>query len=350
MWPTSSKASSWKTPEEGLPIMTWMLAAVIVVALLFDFANGRGDAADAIATVVSTRVLTPIKAIIYAASLNFIGALISEKVAITIGGGLVDPDLITPVVILAAMMASAGWVTFCTTNGLPVSGSHALIGGLVGATLVGTSFDWHALKWEGFKHFLMAMFLSPVLGFVVGFLMLVVVYWTANFMTRKVVGRIFKPLQILSSGFVALTHGMNDAQKVMGMITLALYSSKMITTIHVPLWVKLACASMMGLGTAAGGWKVIRTLGMKLAHIRPVEGFAAETATGLVLSVAAMIGVPVSTTHTITGSILGVGSAYRARAVKWGIGKKIVYAWVFTMPVTAVISGALSFVFKYLFG
>ncbi len=206
--------------------------------------------------------------------------------------------------------------------------------------------SWDCLQWAGINKVILAMFVSPVLGFIGGFVLLVLIYWTTYRMTRKTVMAIFKPLQILSSGFVALTHGMNDAQKVMGVITLALFTSGKINSINVPVWVKLLCAVAMALGTAAGGWKVIRTLGTKLAHIRPVEGFAAETAAGLVLSIAAAIGVPVSTTHTITGSILGVGSAYRARAVKWGIGKKIIYAWVFTLPVTAVISGILGFIFR----
>jgi len=326
--------------------MTWMLITVIVVALAFDFVNGWNDSANAIATVISTRVLSPFVAIIYAAILNFVGALISERVAETIGGGLVDTSAVTPNVILAAMLAAAGWVAWCTLLGLPISGSHALIGGLIGATLIHSSMRWNCLKWAGIEKVIVAMFVSPVLGFLGGFIILVLIYWTAYHMTRKTVSRIFKPLQILSSGFVALTHGMNDAQKVMGVITLALYTSGKIESITVPVWVKLICALVMALGTAAGGWKVIRTLGTKLAHIRPVEGFAAETAAGLVLSLAATIGVPVSTTHTITGAILGVGSAYRARAVKWGIGKKIVYAWVFTLPVTAIISGILAFIFR----
>ncbi|MGD0653629.1 MAG: inorganic phosphate transporter [Thermoguttaceae bacterium] len=326
--------------------MTWMLFAVIVMALLFDFVNGWNDSANAIATVVSTRVLSPLVAIIYAAILNFFGALISERVAETIGGGLVDASAVTPNVILTAMIAAAGWVAWCTILGLPISGSHALIGGLIGSTLVHSSMSWDCLQWAGINKVILAMFVSPVLGFIGGFVLLVLIYWTTYRMTRKTVMAIFKPLQILSSGFVALTHGMNDAQKVMGVITLALFTSGKINSINVPVWVKLLCAVAMALGTAAGGWKVIRTLGTKLAHIRPVEGFAAETAAGLVLSIAAAIGVPVSTTHTITGSILGVGSAYRARAVKWGIGKKIIYAWVFTLPVTAIISGILGFIFR----
>ncbi len=326
--------------------MTWMLLAVIVVALTFDFVNGWNDSANAIATVVSTRVLSPFTAIIYAAILNLFGALISERVAETIGGGLVDASAVTPSVILTAMIAAAGWVAWCTILGLPISGSHALIGGLIGATLVNSSMRWDCLQWSGINKVLVAMFVSPVVGFVGGFVLLVLIYWIANFMTRKTVLAVFKPLQILSSGFVALTHGMNDAQKVMGVITLALFTSGKINSINVPVWVKMLCALVMALGTAAGGWKVIRTLGTKLAHIRPVEGFAAETAAGLVLSFAAAIGVPVSTTHTITGSILGVGSAYRARAVKWGIGKKILYAWIFTLPVTAAISGILGLLFR----
>lgn len=321
--------------------MTTMLILVVVVALLFDFVNGWNDSANAIATVVSTRVLSPLAAVVFAAVFNFAGALVSERVAKTISGGLIEPDLATSEIVLAAMLAAAAWVAICTYWGLPISGSHSLIGGLIGAAVAGTSQGWQALQWGGIQKVLLAMVASPLLGFLVGYGVLIAIYWIAYGMTRHVARFTFSGLQIVSSGFMAFTHGMNDAQKVMGVITLALFTAGTIPTISVPLWVKLLCAIVMGLGTAAGGWRVIKTLGMKLAHIRPPEGFAAEASAGLVLSFAASLGVPVSTTHTITGSILGVGAAYRAKSVKWSIGEKILYAWILTLPATALLSGLL---------
>jgi PiT family inorganic phosphate transporter len=322
--------------------MTTLLICVIVVALLFDFVNGWNDSANAIATVVSTRVLSPMQAVVFAAILNFVGALVSERVAKTISGGLIDASVASSQVVLAAMLAATAWVAICTLWGLPISGSHSLIGGLVGAAMASSSQGWDAVQKDGIYKVILAMFASPIMGFLVGYVFLVATYWAAFKMTRNTARRTFGTLQIVSSGFMAFTHGMNDAQKVMGVITLALFSSGYIATHDVPIWVKILCAVVMGMGTAAGGWKVIKTLGMKLAHIRPAEGFAAETAAGLVLTIAANLGVPVSTTHTITGSILGVGSAYQAKSVKWSIGKKIVYAWVFTLPVTAVLAYLLT--------
>jgi len=318
-----------------------LLLLVLVVALLFDFVNGWNDSANAIATVVSTRVLAPLTAVVFAASLNFIGALVSTRVAKMIGGGLVASDLVTPAVILAAMVAAALWVAVCTQWGLPVSGSHALIGGLVGAAATRSGFG--AIHMSGVEKVLIALAASPLLGLVIGYVLLVAVYWAASSMSPATVRKTFSVMQVASSGFMAFTHGMNDAQKVMGVITLALVTAGRWPGMDhgVPIWVMLACATVMGLGTAAGGSKVIRTLGMRLAHIRPIEGFAAETAAGIVLSVAAALGVPVSTTHTITGSILGVGSAYRVRSVKWAIGAKIVYAWVLTLPITALLSALM---------
>lgn len=330
--------------------MLTLLVLVVITALAFDFVNGWNDSANAIATVVSTRVLSPFTAVVFAAILNFVGALVSEKVARTIGGDIIDPRAATELVILAAMLGASLWVAVCTVAGLPISGTHALIGGLIGAVATGSPEGWSAVQWDGIRIVLVPMIASPVLGFLVGYLFLVITYWIAYPLSRNTVRRTFSGLQILSSGFMAFTHGMNDAQKVMGVITVTLYTSKMIPTIAVPVWVKLLCAAVMGFGTAVGGWKVIKTLGMNLAHIRPVEGFAAETAAGLVLSFAANLGVPVSTTHTITGSILGVGAAYRAKSVKWGIGGKIFNAWVFTLPATALISGLLSALLSLMFG
>jgi PiT family inorganic phosphate transporter len=327
-----------------------LLAAVVIAALAFDFANGWNDSANAIATVVSTRVLSPFTAVAFAAVLNVVGALVSDRVAKTIGGGLVSKDLVTPVVILASMLAAAAWVTVCTHYGLPISGSHSLVGGLVGATVA--TAGWSAVNGGGVKKVLVALVVSPVLGFLVGYAILVSVYWVAYAMTPQRVRIVFSSLQVVSSGFMAFTHGMNDAQKVMGVITLALVTAGHWPSMEagVPVWVMLLCAAVMGLGTALGGWKVIRTLGMNLAHIRPIEGFAAETAAGIVLSVAAAQGVPVSTTHTITGSILGVGTAYRARSVQWSIGAKIIFAWIFTLPAAGLMGGALSLLLRPLAG
>jgi inorganic phosphate transporter, PiT family len=222
-----------------------------------------------------------------------------------------------------------------------VSGSHSLVGGIVGAALAVKGAG--VLQWAGIEKVLIGLVASPLCGFLVGYIMLVTVYWVAYRMTPRTVRRVFGVLQIGSSGFMAFTHGMNDAQKVMGIITMALIGAGYWTPTPyrlVPLWVMIACAIAMGVGTVAGGWKVIRTLGMRLAHIRPIEGCAAETAAGVVLSVAAHIGMPVSTTHTITGAILGVGSAYKAKTVRWGIGAKILSAWVLTLPV-GVLLGAI---------
>lgn len=331
--------------------MTTMLVLVIVTALLFDYVNGWNDSANAIATVVSTRVLSPFQAVIFAAVLNFLGALVSVKVAKTIAGDIVDPSVMTLEAAFAAMLAATLWVAICTFWGLPISGSHSLIGGLIGAIIVRA--DMSALKFDGITKVLIGMFASPLLGFVVGYLMLVATYWVASVMTRERVRKTFNVLQIASSGFMAFSHGQNDAQKVMGVITLALFTSgtqlSPTQEFEVPLWVIVTCGTVMGLGTAAGGWRVIKTLGMKLAHIRPVEGFAAETGAGAVLQVAAGLGVPVSTTHTITGSILGVGAAYQAKSVKWSIGKKIIMAWIFTLPTSALLAAALSFVMHAIF-
>lgn len=317
------------------------LIIVVIVALIFDYVNGWNDSANAIATVVSTRVLSPLAAVVFAAALNFIGAFASKKVAEMIGKGLVDPEVVTPTIILGAMAAAALWVAFCTRLGLPISGSHSLVGGLVGA--VAASVGWSHLIPSGINKVLLAMLISPILGFLVGFVLLVVVYLFAYIMTRHQVRKTFGFLQVVSAGFMAFTHGMNDAQKVMGIITMALIADGVLSPdAPMPIWVIVACATAMGLGTAAGGWKVIRTLGMNLAHIRPIEGFAAETAAGIVLSGAAAFGVPVSTTHTITASILGVGTARHAKGVHWGIGAKIVYAWVFTLPAAAALAAVFT--------
>jgi PiT family inorganic phosphate transporter len=336
-----------------------LILLAVLAGVVFDLTNGWNDSANAIATVVSTRVLSPFWALAMSATLNFIGAMVSVKVAKTMGAGVVKMpvELGSVVTVTAAMIGAAGWVAWCTKLGLPVSCSHSLVGGLVGATAFVSG--WGAVQMAGIWKILIALFASPLIGLLFGYLLCVAFTWFAHaveFSPRQ--GRkIFGPLQLLSSSFMAFEHGKNDAQKVMGVIALALFvggymkddRGRVITSIehlYIPVWVKIACASAMGLGTAVGGWAVIRTIGTKLAKITTLEGCAAETGAGVVLEIAASMGVPVSTTHTITGGIVGVGASKGARAVKWGIGAKIVYAWVFTLPVTFVVGGCLAWVAK----
>jgi PiT family inorganic phosphate transporter len=336
-----------------------LIILAIVAGLIFDLSNGWNDSANAIATVVSTRVLTPFWALAISATLNFIGALVSVKVAKTMGSGVVKMpvELASVVTVSAAMIGATAWVGWCTKLGLPVSCSHSLVGGLVGATVFVSG--WGAVNLEGVKKILIALFASPLIGLVFGYVLAVILTWLAHaveFSPRQ--GRkVFGPLQLLSSSFMAFEHGKNDAQKVMGTIALALFvggflkdgQGNVITRmedLYIPLWVKISCASAMAIGTAVGGWAVIRTIGTKLAKITTLEGCAAETGAGAVLEVAATLGVPVSTTHTITGGIVGVGAAKGARAVKWGIGAKILYAWLFTLPACFLLSGILAWVAK----
>jgi PiT family inorganic phosphate transporter len=352
-------------PELG-PLALILL--VVLVALFFDYCNGWNDSANAIATVVSTRVLKPWQAVLMNAVLNFVGALVSTAVAKTIAGKFVDEQMMTVAGVGAAMISASAWVTLCTWRGLPISGSHSLMGGIIGAAL-GTAFSQgkgtEILKWEGISPAIAAMFISPLLGFGIAYLLLTATIWISYKSKLKAdLGRkVFSTLQLLSASMMAFQHGKNDAQKVMGVITLALITLPATTLAllpqwaapvmgpggpEIPLWVVLACALAMAAGTAAGGWKVIRTLGTKLAHIRPVEGFAAESGAALVLEVAAEMGVPVSTTHTITGSILGVGCVRNPKSVKWGLGGKIFMAWVWTFPATIIFGGLLGYLFNVL--
>jgi PiT family inorganic phosphate transporter len=325
-----------------------LIVLVVVVALMFDFANGWNDAANAIATVVSTRVLSPLAAVLLAGTLNFAGAYLSTKVAKTIGGSIVDPTMITLTVILAAMLGALLWTVMMTVIGMPISGSHSLIGGLVGAVVFAEGFS--VLKMNGVYKILMALLISPVFGLIVGFMVMVAIMHIFKNTSHSTVNRYFGKLQIISVSFMALSHGTNDAQKVMGIITMALLSGGYIPTLEVPLWVMTACALVMGLGTATGGWRVIKTLGLKLSKIEPVHGFAAESAASAVLFTAASMGAPVSTTHVITSTIMGVGSTRRLSAVRWGIGKKIVYAWLFTLPACGIMAGVIYWGLAHLIG
>jgi PiT family inorganic phosphate transporter len=310
--------------------MPELIAITILLAVLFDVSNGWNDSANAIATVVSTRVLSPAQAVLLAATMNILGAMYSTAVAKTIGTGVVDPSAVTQVVVVSALVAGFGWNSLMTWWGLPVSASHALVGSLVGAAVAHAG--WGVLNVAGLRTILLALLISPVIGLVFGHLLMrLLLVFFGNF-SPGAINKNFGRLQLLSSGFMAFGHGSNDAQKVMGIITLSLYSGGLIPSIEVPRWVMFVCALAMGLGTAMGGWKVIRTIGVNMLRLEPVHGFAAETAATAVILGASHVGLPVSTTHVITSTIMGVGSTRRLSAVRWGVAGKIVMAWVFTLP------------------
>lgn len=322
-----------------MPEFSGMLLLVVVLALLFDFSNGWHDSANAIATVVSTRVVSPIVAVMAAGVLNVAGAFMSTAVAKMVGAGIVDPASVTQHMVAAALAGAICWNLFTLLLGLPTSSSHALIGGLVGAAV--THGGWDTVKLTGLRSVLEAMVLSPFFGFAIGLSIMVLISWLCFRVTRSVATRLFKRLQLISACFMAFSHGANDAQKAMGIITLALLSAGQIQSAEVPTWVIGACALAMGLGTAVGGWQIVRTLGMRIVKLEPVHGFAAETGAAAVLMVTAHIGLPVSTTHTITSSVMGVGAIKRLSAVRWGVTKRILYAWLFTLPGAAFLSSLI---------
>ena len=324
-----------------MPELTGMLLVVVVLALLFDFSNGWHDSANAIATVVSTRVVSPFVAVMGAGVLNVAGAFMSTAVAKMVGSGIVNPALVTQEVVAAALAGAILWNLFTLLLGLPTSSSHALIGGLVGAAV--THGGWTMVKWSGLRPVMEAMVLAPFFGFAIGLSLMVVISWVFFGVTRSLATRLFKRLQLVSACFLAFSHGANDAQKAMGIITLALLSAGQIPSGEVPFWVIGACAVAMGLGTALGGWQIVRTLGMGIVKLEPVHGFAAETGAAAVLLVTAHIGLPVSTTQTITTSVMGVGAIKRFSAVRWGLTTRILYAWVFTLPGSALL-GSLIYV------
>lgn len=319
--------------------LSGILLVTVVLALLFDFSNGWHDCANAVATVVSTRVLSPIAAVLLAGVLNVAGAFFSTAVAKMIGGGIVFPDTITHTVVAGAMGGAILWNFLTLMLGLPTSSSHALIGGLVGSAVA--HGGWAVVQFNGLYKILEAMILSPLLGFGIGFFLMVLVSWVFFRVHRGVATKVFSRLQIVSASFMAFSHGANDAQKVMGVITLALVASGQLTSSEVPTWVIVACALAMGLGTTVGGWRIIRTLGIKMVKLEPVHGFCAETAAASVLLFTAHFGLPVSTTHTITSAILGVGSTKRLSAVRWGVTSKIFSAWVFTLPGAALLGAGV---------
>ena len=317
------------------------LFAVVAIALFFDFTNGFHDTANSIATSVSTRALSPRAAVLSAAILNFLGAFASFKVAATIATGIVDQEIITLEVVLAGLVGAITWNLTTWYVGLPSSSSHALIGGMIGSAVAAEGLD--VIKWEGlWEKVLIPSLLAPFLGIVVAGGLMVIVLWTIRRRAPGTVNRIFRRLQLVSGGFVAFTHGTNDAQKTMGIIALALVASGHLSPEfeRPPTWVIVSAAAAMALGTYAGGWRIIKTLGTRVAKLEPPQGFAAQTACASILWTTAHYGFPVSTTHTISGSVLGAGATTKFSAVRWGVAGNILVAWVLTIPCAAAV-GAL---------
>src|SRR4051794_10228607 len=312
--------------------------ALIVIALVFDFLNGFHDAANSIATVVSTRVLRPQYAVAWAALFNFVAFLVfGLSVANTIGTGVIHPEIVDPHVILGALVGAIAWNIITWYYGIPSSSSHALIGGLAGAAVAKGGFA--AIIGKGFLIIVAAIVLSPLLGFLLGMLLMVAVSWTFFRTTPRKVDRWFRRLQLVSASLYSLGHGGNDAQKTMGIIAMLLFAGGLSGPVfHVPFWVVLACQTAMALGTLFGGWRIVKTMGMRITKLKPVGGFCAETGGAITLFLATGLGIPVSTTHTITGAIIGVGATSKLSAVRWGVAERIVLAWVLTIPCSAFIS------------
>ncbi|MDD5302110.1 MAG: inorganic phosphate transporter [Elusimicrobia bacterium] len=321
-----------------MPHVSASVLFVIALAFLFDFLNGMHDSANSIATVVSTRVLAPKHAVIWAAFFNFAAfAVFGVHVANTIGKGLVDPNIVDTAVVAGALIGASIWDWITIVLGIPVSSSHALIGGLIGAGIskAGTS----CLQYEKLKMTVAFIFLSPLIGLVFGFGLMVAVFWLFRRKSPSQVDRTFRIGQLLSAGLYSLSHGGNDAQKTMGLIAVLLYSNGLLgDKFYVPFWVVLSCHFVIALGTLMGGWKIVHTMGSKVTKLKPVGGFCAETGAGLSILICSFMGVPVSTTHTITGAIVGVGSTQRLSAVRWGVAGRIIWAWVLTIPFAALTS------------
>jgi inorganic phosphate transporter, PiT family len=320
---------------------TWALVGLIVIALLFDFLNGLHDAANSIATIVSTRVLRPRYAVFWASFFNFIAFLFfGLHVAQTLGTGIVDANIVDPNVTFAALMGAIVWNILTWVMGIPSSSSHALVGGLVGAGTAKAGLG--AIVWGGLTKTAAAIVLSPLIGFIFALFLVLLVSWTFVRATPFAVDSTFRRLQFVSASLYSLGHGGNDAQKTMGIIAALLYSQGHLQGgFHVPLWVVLACQAAMALGTLFGGWRIVRTMGSRITRLSPMQGFCAETGGAITLFIATWFGVPVSTTHTITGAIVGVGAARRTSAVHWGVASNIVVAWILTMPAAALIAAGV---------
>jgi inorganic phosphate transporter, PiT family len=336
-------------PFAQLSLVVW---ALIGLALAFDFLNGFHDAANSIATVVSTRVLTPRTAVIWAAFFNFIAFLLFHlKVAETMGTGIIDPAIVDNRVIAATLVAACFWDLLTWYWGLPTSSSHALIGGMVGAALVNTG--WSALQWDGIGKTVVFIVLAPLIGAITGFVIAVIVIWAVHRVPPRRVDSAFRRGQLLSAAFYSLGHGGNDAQKTMGIIFVLLIAASQGGTAfprpaQVPTEVVLACHLAMGLGTLFGGWRIVKTMGQRIIKLRPLDGFCAETGAACTLVLTIFGGIPVSTTHTITGSIIGVGALKRLSAVRWGVAGRVVWAWILTIPGTALVAAGCWLLLRWL--
>jgi inorganic phosphate transporter, PiT family len=334
---------------DGAALALPLLIALIAVALLFDFLNGLHDAANSIATIVSTRVLKPRYAVAWAAFFNFIAFLFfGLHVAQTLGTGIVDVHVVDSRVIFGALMGAIVWNIVTWLLGIPSSSSHALVGGLVGAGFAKAGLS--AIEWSGLSKTAAAIVGSPLLGFVLALFLMLLVSWLFVRITPFAVDSLFRNLQFVSASLYSLGHGGNDAQKTMGIIAVLLYSQGLLgAEFYVPFWVVLACQAAMGLGTLLGGWRIVKTMGSKITRLTPVQGFCAEAGGSVTLFLATYLGIPVSTTHTITGAIIGVGAARKTSAVRWSVASNIVIAWIVTIPATAIIA-ALSYWAAGLFG
>jgi len=320
-----------------------LAVVAIIIALIFDFVNGFNDSANSVATVIGTRVLRPLHAVTISAVANFAGPFIfGVAVATTIAKGIVSPDQITVYMIIGGLAGAIVWSSLCTYFGLPISNSHSLIGGIMGAGIIGLGFE--QLVYGGLTKVFAGIIIAPIGGIIFGMVLVGIII--AVFAKRKpaVVNRTFGRLSIISSAWLALTHGANDGQKTMGIIVLILFSADLISEIHMPLWVIFAAASAMGLGTFFGGYKVIKTLGLRVTRLKPYQGFAAETGGGLMLAVFAILGIPASTTHAITGTIMGAGAARRIRAVRWKVSRQIIFSWIITIPGAAGLGIAFTYI------
>ncbi|MEW6673691.1 MAG: inorganic phosphate transporter [Thermodesulfobacteriota bacterium] len=311
--------------------MLEIILIIVVLAVFFDISNGWNDSANAIATVVSTRVLSPMKAVVLAVVMNVLGAFAFTAVAKTIGSGIVSPNAVTDTVVIAALVTATLWNTVMTKFGMPISCSHSLIGGLIGASIAYGGAG--ILNVGGLTKIFLSLLISPFVGLLLGYLFMKLLLRIFGQFSPGKLNRNFGRLQIISSAFMAFSHGSNDAQKAMGIITLSLVSGGLLQSLEVPFWVILTCALAMGAGTALGGWRVIKTLGVNMLKLEPIHGFAAETSAAATIILSSLFGLPVSTTHVVTTSIMGVGSTKRFSAVRWGLAGKILMAWIFTLPI-----------------
>lgn len=320
-----------------------LLLVIIFIALAFDYTNGAHDTGNVIATVIATRALTPKQAVVMASILNFAGAMVGDKVALTVGAGILNTNLIMncKLLVLAALLGAIFWNVLTWILGLPSSSSHALVGGLIGS---GVAYGgWGVLEYGSiFWKVIVPIFASPLGGFVVGYFATLGLAWAFVKAKPRPSNRIFRRLQILSSSLMAFSHGMNDAQKTMGIISLALFIFGAIPAITVPMWVKVSCATVMMLGTMTGGWKIVKTMGSKFFRMEPLHGFAIQTASALIIEGATHFGAPISTTHVISSAVLGSGSVRNISAVRWGVAGKMITAWFLTLPASALV-GALTF-------